>query len=504
MQAATETSGATRPRRTTEHPRLRVAVVGAGAGGICMAVALRRLGIEDFTVFEKSDGIGGTWYDNTFPGAEVDTPVPFYSFSFHPFDFTRTHVRQPELLAYLRNVVDRFQLWPHIRLGTAVTRAVWDERTHTYEVHASDGSCERFNVVVTAVGLLNNPKYPDWPGLDRFRGAAFHSARWDHDVDLRGKRVAVVGTGSTAAQIVPAIAPDVAKLYVFQRQPGWVLPKPDREFTAAERARLSRPLYRRWVRLRQAMVYQGGRSFIEGTKANVQAQRICEEFIRTTFRDRPDLAKLVTPDYPFGGKRPVKESKFYPTLLRDNVELVPHAVTTVTEHGVVDATGAYHEIDVLVMATGFTAASFLATLDVVGREGRSIHDVWQGDAQAFLGLTVAGFPNFYMLYGPNTNGAPIMFMHERQTEFVVANLKRMLRRGVTAIEVRKPVMDLFNLLVQKRLERNVVARYPEVNNYGRSPSGRNVIGWGEGMKVYALLTKTTPLISASARRIGER
>nr|MDT0666086.1 hypothetical protein [Micromonospora sp. DSM 115978] len=189
-----------------------------------------------------------------------------------------------------------------------------------------------------------------------------------------------------------------------------------------------------------------------------------------------DLQKMVTPDYPFGGKRPVKESKFYPALLRDNVELVPHAVAELSETAVVDSTGCRREVDVLVMCTGFQAASFLGTLDVVGRYGRRIHEVWAGDPQAYLGLTVAGFPNFYMLYGPNTNGAPIMFMHERQVEFVVSNLKRMLNNNVTAIEVRRSVMVAFNAFVQRRLRRNVVGQYPEVNNYGRSPTGRDVIG----------------------------
>jgi cation diffusion facilitator CzcD-associated flavoprotein CzcO len=481
----------------------RVAVVGAGAGGLCMGAALRRLGISDFTIFEQSDGIGGTWHDNTFPGAEVDTAVPFYSFSFHSFDFTRTHVRQPELLRYLESVAGRYQLWSNIRLRTGVTRAVWDEKTHTYEVSTTDGDHLRFDVVVTAVGLLNNPQYPDWPGLDRFRGAKFHSARWDHSVDIEGKRVAVVGTGSTSAQLVPAIAPIVEQLYVFQRQPGWILPKPGREFTATERAQMLRPVYRHWTRFKQALTYEKtlGTSFIEGTKPNVLAQRACEQFIETSLQERPDLQKMVTPDYPFGGKRPVKESRFYPALLRDNVELVPHAVAKVTESEVVDDTGCSRAVDVLVMCTGFQAANFLGTLDVVGREGRTIHEVWDGDPKAYLGLSVAGFPNFYMLYGPNTNGAPIMFMHERQVEFVVANLKRMIRESLTAIEVRKWVMDAFSWVVQKRLERNVVGRYPEVHNYGRSASGRNVIGWGEGMVPYALLARATPRLCSAARRL---
>ncbi|SHL07803.1 Predicted flavoprotein CzcO associated with the cation diffusion facilitator CzcD [Pseudonocardia thermophila] len=485
-------------------PRLRVAIIGAGAGGLCMGVALRREGSCDFTIFEKSDGIGGTWWDNRFPGAEVDTAVPFYSFSFHPYAFTRTHVRQPELQAYLENVADTYGLRPHIRLRTAVVRAEWDEATHTYEVLTSTGERERFHVVVSAVGLLNEPNHPTWPGLDRFRGPKFHSARWDPDVDVTGKRVAVVGTGSTAAQIVPAIAPIVEHLTLFQRQPGWVMPKLDRDFTPEERARLLRPGYRRWMRLKQFLTYEKtlGKSFIEGTPSNVAAQRICEKFIEETFRDRPDLAKLVTPDYPFGGKRPVKESKFYPALLRENVELVPHAVAEVTETAVVDDTGTSHEVDVLVMCTGFKAASFLDTVEIVGRGGRTIHEVWGDEPHAYLGLTVAGFPNFYMLYGPNTNGAPIMFMHERQVEFVMANIKRMVRRGVTAIEVRKPVMDLFNRIIQRRMQRYVVARYRDVHNYGRARTGRDVIYWAEGMVAYAVLTRTTARLSSRAERLG--
>jgi cation diffusion facilitator CzcD-associated flavoprotein CzcO len=480
----------------------RVAVVGAGAGGICMGAGLRRLGVNDFTIFEQSHGIGGTWWDNVYPGAEVDTAVPFYSFSFQPFDFSRTHVKQPELQRYLENMADQFQLRPHIQFGTPVTRAVWDEPTHTYEIVTTDGGRQRFDVLVSAVGLLNHPKYPDWPGLDKFQGPKFHSSRWDRDVELTGKRVAVVGTGSTGAQLVPAIAPDVAQLYVFQRQPGWVLPKGDRDFTAAERAQLLRPFNRRWQRFSQALTYEKARgTTVEGTKNNVAAQRACEKYIESVFKDRPDLQKLVTPDYPFGGKRPVKDSNFYPALLRDNVELVPHAVSEVDETGIIDDTGCRREIDVLVMCTGFQPANFLATFELVGRAGQEIHDVWKGDAQAYLGLTVAGFPNFYMLYGPNTNGAPIMFMHERQVEFILANLRRMIKDHVSAIEVRKGVMDTFNWVVQKRLSRSVVAKYPEVHNYGRSPSGRNVIGWGEGMTVYSVLTRTTPRISSTARRL---
>lgn len=482
----------------------RVAVVGAGAGGLCMGVALRRLGVREFVIFERSDGIGGTWYDNDYPGAGIHTAVPFYSFSFHSYDFTQPHVEQAEFLRYLANLADRYNLWANMRLGSAVTRAVWDEATHSYEVFTSSGAVERFDVLVCATGLLNDPYIPDWPGIEEFRGPAFHSSRWDHSVDLTGKRIAVVGTGSTGAQVVPAIAPTVDRLYVYQRQPGWVLPKDERVYTPAERARLLHPWYRRWVRLKQALPYQTRGSMVEGTTESRTRQEKAERYIASIFKDRPDLRKLVTPEYPFGGKPTVRASDFYPALLRDNVVLVPNAVTEVTDREIVDDAGGRQEVDVIVMCTGFRATNFLSGLDVIGRGGRSIHDMWDGEPRAYLGLTVPGFPNLYMLYGPNTNGAPVIFMHERQVAFVASNLKRMIKRGVTAIEVRPKAMDYVDRIVQKQVSRTVSARHPEVHNYGRTESGRDVITWRGGLALYTVLSHTTPRISATDRRLSDK
>ena len=312
----------------------------------------------------------------------------------------------------------------------------------------------------------------------------------------------MVGTGSTSAQLVPAIADEVAHLYLFQRQPGWVLPKGDRYFTPEERARNLHPLHRRLLYWQQWWSYEkgGGKGLIEGTKQNRRAHDMCVAYIESVLADRPDLIKMVTPDYPFGGKRPIKDSNFYPALLRDNVELIPHAVTAVTPHGIVDDLGEEREIDVLIMCTGFTPATFLATYEVVGRTGRTIHEYWGDTPRAYLGLSVPEVPNFYMMYGPNTNGAPIMFLHERQAEFVAAQIKRMMRHQATAIEVRAWVHDLFNWAIQRRLSRGVVDNYPEVHNYGRSPSGKNVIGWMHGMTVYSVLTRMTPRLSSKARR----
>ena len=321
--------------------KISVAVIGAGAGGICMGVGLRKAGVERFTIYEQSSGVGGTWWDNVYPGAEVDTPQPFYAFSFNMFDFTRTHVMQAELLAYLENTVDKFHLRDNLRLNCRVTRVEWDAEDCSYIVSAEDGTSESYDVVVSAVGLLNNPRYPDWPGLSEFAGVKFHSARWNYDCDLTDKVVAVVGTGSTAAQIVPAIAPDVRKLYVYQRQPGWVVPKGEKIYDSRERARLMDPRQRWLSWWKQYIDYEKRlrSAGVEGTPGNTRAHDACLKYIETVFADRPDLAKMVTPEYPFGGKRPVQDSNYYPALLRDNVELIPHAVVRVTPTGIVDDTG---------------------------------------------------------------------------------------------------------------------------------------------------------------------
>jgi cation diffusion facilitator CzcD-associated flavoprotein CzcO len=468
---------------------ISVAVIGAGPGGICMGVSLRRAGVKRFTIYEQSDGIGGTWWDSAYPGAAVDTAQPLYAFSFAPYDFTKTHVDRTELLAYLGNTADRFHVRDNVRLNCRVERVVWDERTCTYTVHAEDGSAELYDVVVSAVGLLNNPKYPDWPGLDEFQGVKFHSSRWPSGLDLADRTVAVVGTGSTAAQIVPAIAPQVRQLYVYQRQPGWVAAKGERAYEARERAQLLHPVSRRVRRYKQIFDYEKRlrSTRAEGTALNIQAREACVKYIDKVFADRPDLAKLVTPDYPFGGKRPVQDSNFYPALLRDNVELVPHAVQSVTTDGIIDASGTQRQADVLVLCTGFRAAEFVSTYSVAGPGGRTLHEAWNGNPYAFLGLMVPGFPNFYMLYGPNTNGGPIMYFHERQVEFVMGNLRRMARSGARALEVRAGLTRKFNELLDKRLQRMVTTRY-HVHGYAFAESGREVISWGEGLTPYWVLT----------------
>lgn len=478
-----------------------VVIVGGGFGGIATGVKLKRAGIDTFTIFEKSEGPGGTWWDNRYPGAEVDVWSHLYSYSFMSYDWSRSHARQDEIQRYLEEVVDRFGLRPHFRFGTTVDEAIWDDTSDMYTVRLRGGEELRAQVVVSALGLLNYPRYPDWPGLERFEGPKFHTSRWEHHHDLTGKRVAVVGTGSTATQVVPEIAPVVEHLYLFQREPGWVVPKGERDFTAEERQRLRSPLKHRLERMRLALMLErgqiGGAIHRPGTKVNTLREQQCRAFIDAVFADRPDLRAAVTPDYPYPGKRPILNSTFYGALKRDNVELVPRAVASVTPTGVVDAEGKEHPVDVLVMATGFQPANYLASLEVTGRDGRTIHEVWDGEPRAFLGMTVPGFPNFFMLYGPNTNGGEIISCLERQAEHVAGVVRRMARHRVTAVEVRTSFYERYNRWLQKKMEGTA---WTVSNNYYKSASGRIVTQWPFGALFYGVLTKVLARPSEAVTR----
>jgi cation diffusion facilitator CzcD-associated flavoprotein CzcO len=468
-----------------------VAIVGSGFAGIAAAVKLRKAGIQSFTIYEKSLDIGGTWRDNTYPGCEVDTPSSLYSFSFTIPGWTRTHARQAELRKYLEGVVDEFDLRRHIRTGVGVDTAAWDEGTHTYTLELDDGSTTTCHVLISAVGFLNVPRMPDWPGLDTFRGPAFHTARWEHDHDLRGKRIAIVGTGSSAVQIVPEIAEIAGRILLFQREPGWVMPKGERDYTPEEQRALRRPLRWRLERLRQLWRVEKnlwrGANHRPGSKVHTKAEQFCRSYIDRKLSDRPDLREAVTPKYPYWGKRLIFASTFYPALKRENVELIPRAVTRVTKTGIVDADGVERPVDVLVLATGFQPTQYLAHLRVLGRDGRSLHDHWAGEPRAFLGITVPGFPNFFMMYGPGTNGGEIVWMLERQAEHTVRALRRMVGTGATAVEVKRRWADTYDRWLQWSVRDTA---WVVSNNYFKSASGRVVTQWPYSPLGYWAMTRS--------------
>lgn len=465
----------------------RIAIIGAGFGGVGLAVKLKRAGLKNFTVYEKSGGVGGTWWDNVYPGAEVDTPSVLYSYSFMPAVWSRTHVQQAELQAYIARVAEHFGIMANVRLNTTITRAAWDKGIQAYRLYSDDTEIATADHVVSAVGLLNDPKEPNWPGIETFTGQLMHSARWEQNVDVTGKRVGVIGTGSTAAQLVPALAQSAEHLTVFQRDPGWVLPKLGRAYTDEERKALRSSTAQRIARmvmlLRREQAQRGGTIYRPGSEAHTKGQASAVAFIKESFADRPDLEEAVTPKYPFWGKRPIISDDFYPALKRPNVTLVPLAAARITAKGVVDASGQEHEIDVLALSTGFRV-EFLSTLKVVNASGVELHDYWAGDATAFLGIMVPEFPNFFLLYGPNTNGGAIVSMLELQSDYIVAAIRR--ARHSRTIEVRSSALAGYDAIIQERMK-DTIFHYP--GNYFKSPSGKITTQWPDGVVPYAVLTR---------------
>ncbi len=403
-------------------PLPRVAIIGAGFSGLAAAIQLARSGVRSFTIIEQSDGVGGTWRDNTYPGAACDVPSHLYSLSFAPkTDWSRRFAEQPEILAYAEELVDRFHLGPHLRLSTSVDQLSFDEASETWRlaVTGSEGpETITADTVFIGCGQLNRPYLPDIDGRDTFSGPAFHSARWDHSTDLAGKRVGVVGSGASAIQFVPEVAAQAASTTIFQRSPNYVGPKKDHPYRATTRTVLNnvRPIQRAY----RAWIYVSLESRWLWLKKDSLAGRKLREMFTKGIRDGvvsdrlPDAA--VVPDYPIGCKRILISNDWYPTLLRPDVAVVDEAIIGIEPDAVITADGARHDVDVLIYGTGFETTNFLSHLPVTGVGGASLADAWADGAHAYLGLTVAGFPNCYLLYGPNTNLGhnSILFMIERQ------------------------------------------------------------------------------------------
>lgn len=437
----------------------RIAIIGAGFSGLGMAIRLKQQGIHDFVVLERADDVGGTWQANTYPGCGCDVPSHLYSFSFAPNpNWSRTYSLQPEIWEYMRDCSRRYGVEPHIRFRCEVEEAAWDEDAQVWRIETSQGPVTA-NVVVAGMGPLAEPKLPDIPGIETFKGRAFHSARWDHDHDITGKRVAVVGTGASAIQIVPAIQPRVAKLKVFQRTPPWIVPRrTDREITELEKR-----LYRAFpalTKIPRAVTYVARELLVLGLAKDPRLMKIPEavalRHLRRQVRD-PELRRKLTPDYSIGCKRILPSDDWYPALQQPNVELVDQGVKAVTETGLVAADGSEHEVDTIVFATGFHVTDMPIGQKVRGRGGVLLDDVWRGSPQAYLGATVAGFPNMFTLIGPNTGlgHSSMVYMIESQIRYVLDALRVMEERGLASVEVRKDVQDAYNAELQAKMPKTV-------------------------------------------------
>jgi cation diffusion facilitator CzcD-associated flavoprotein CzcO len=435
-----------------------IAIVGSGFSGLGMAIRLKQAGIEDFVVLERGDDVGGTWHYNTYPGCACDVPSHLYSFSFAPNpDWTRTYSPQPEIRDYLRRCADRFGVRPHVRVNTEVTGAEWNEETRRWEVETTRGPISA-RVLIGGMGPLTEPKLPDVPGLESFEGETMHSARWDHDYDFEGKRVVSIGTGASAIQYVPEIQPEVERLAVFQRTAPWVMPHTTRPTRAWER-RLYRafPPLQRLVRgaiyaARELLVL----GFVKSPKLMDVPERLARRHIERQVPD-PELRAKVTPDYTIGCKRILPSNKWYPALGQPNVELVTSGIREVRAHSVVDGEGVEHPADAIVFGTGFAVTDMPFGGLVRGRDGQTLDDVWQGSPHALYGSTVPGFPNLFMLLGPNTGlgHSSVVYMIESQIRYVMGALAAMRERGARTLEVREVAVERYNREIDERIRGTV-------------------------------------------------
>lgn len=457
--------------------RHRIVVIGTGFAGIGMAVRLKQAGYDDFVVLERAEDVGGTWRDNTYPGCRCDVPSHLYSFSFAPNpDWSSTFSPQPEIEDYLRNVTESYGVRPHIRFGNTVESAHWVDGTWEITTNQQTFTAD---IVLSGMGPLAEPSSPKLPGIEDFEGEVFHSARWSHDLNLSGRKVAVIGTGASAIQFVPAIQPEVEELHLFQRTPPWVMPRPDRKITAAEKA-----IYRRFPLVQKAVragIYWGRESMVLGfaklPAIMKQAQKVAEKHLAHQVRD-PLLRAKLTPDFTLGCKRVLISDDYYPALARPNVEVVTDGIAEVTPSGIVTTEGVKHEVDTIVYGTGFKVTD-LPVMDMVhGRDGVSLREAWVDGMEAHLGTAIAGFPNFFMLIGPNTGlgHSSMVFMIESQIAYILDALKTMDAQGLREVEVRRDVQRAFVDGVRSSM-RNTIWTRGGCTSWYLDSEGRNTTLW---------------------------
>ena len=451
-----------------------VVILGAGMSGLCMAIQLQRAGIHNFVILEKQPGLGGTWWDNTYPGAHVDVPAPAYSFSFAPNPgWTRRFASAPEIQAYMQQLAERHGLLAHIRFGTRLSEARFEEATGHWHFATEQGTALRSRFFVCSTGPLNQLRWPDIPGLETFKGRQLHSARWDAQCPLQGQRVAVIGTGSTASQLVPHMAAQAAQLHVFQRTANWVLPRLDRRYHALDRWLAGFSSYNRLVRWSWVQVLEWGRrGFEDGTLARRGMLKTAAAH-RARQVPSPALRQQLTPPYPLGCKRIIYSNDFYPALSQPHVELVTTGIERITEHGIVTTDGRERAVDVLVCATGFDAVHLLSSLKVTGLHGRTLASAWANGPEAYQGITVAGFPNLFLMLGPNTatgHTSTLLYI-EPEVDHAIACMQAVRRGQHRWIDVRADVMAAHNQQLQQRLAGSV---WSQCRSWYRMDNGRIV------------------------------
>jgi cation diffusion facilitator CzcD-associated flavoprotein CzcO len=475
--------------------RPRVVVIGAGFGGLGAAYELTKGGLADVTVLEKAGDIGGVWRENTYPGAACDVPSNLYSYSFaRKTDWGRRYAEQPDILGYIHDTADRLGLRDLVRTGVEVTSAEYDDSAATWRVATSSGETFEADVLIPAVGQLSRPALPPIPGLDTFEGPSFHSAEWRHDVDLTGRRVAVLGTGASAIQFVPRIREVAGRVIVFQRSAPYVVPKLDRAYTDAHHAAFRK--VPGFVEAMRGAIWETTELLGLALTKVAPLARVLHVLASANLKRRikdPVLRAKLTPDYPIGCKRVLFSSAWYPALASDNVQVETDAVEEVTATGVRAADGRLHEVDVIIYGTGFKATEFLAPMTITGRDGRDLHSEWADGARAHLGISVPGFPNMFLIYGPNTNlgSSSVILMMEQQARYIRQVVEEIARGGVArAFEVRPAVEAAYDAEVQARLDEGV---WTDCDSWYRTASGRVTTNWPGLVHEYQRRTRVAVL-----------
>jgi cation diffusion facilitator CzcD-associated flavoprotein CzcO len=465
---------------TNPTPLLDVAIIGAGFGGLCMAIKLREAGNDNFLIFEKGEEVGGTWRDNHYPGCACDVQSHMYSFSFegNP-DWSKRYAPWYEIQAYILHATEKYQIRPFIRFNQEVSEAHFDETTAEWTVRTQSGTSVRARHVVMASGPLHVPQIPSIKGLDSFKGKVFHSARWEHDYDLSGKRVASIGTGGSAIQYVPEIAPKVSRLFVYQRTPAWVIPRDERTYNSLEKwAFRKAPALRKLHRARLYWTNEARVWPIFYSKVGGFAEGAVKRFIAHQVKDKA-LAKKLTPNYAIGCKRVLISNVYYPTFNRPNVELVTDAIREVTPTGIITADGVERPVDCIILGTGFVVDPriYMRNHPVVGLGGADLRQVWKDGAEAYLGVTVAGFPNLFQLVGPNSGLGhnSIVFMIEAQVHYITSCLAELKARQADYVVVSDLAQREFNRDVQAAIKDTVWAS--GCSSWYQQDDGKNFVLW---------------------------
>jgi cation diffusion facilitator CzcD-associated flavoprotein CzcO len=460
----------------TRHP---IVIIGCGFGGIAAAIALKNAGRYDFVILERAADVGGVWRDNAYPGAACDVVSRIYSFSYDQnYEWSTAFAPQPEILAYIKHVAVRHDLLSHVHFNTEVTVARFDELRALWEIETASGERVETPILISAVGLFNRVKIPGFPGRAEFRGTQFHSAHWDRDFSPEGKTVAVIGNGASAVQFVPKIAARAKRLYLFQRTPQYVLPKSIFPGNGAWDARLQRR--RRLRGLARLKIYLAFEKFVWRRKWRPSARLKGEAGFRRMLEAKiadPELRRKLTPDFPIGCKRQLVSNEWYDTLIRPNVEVIDTAIDAATAEGLRTRDGKLYPVDAIIYGTGFTPTDYLQPMRIVGLGGQDLNQAWREGAEAFLGITVAGFPNFFMLYGPNTNAiTSIIYMLECQARYIVDCIRALETRGAAFMNVRADAQARFMAEVQQRLSNTVQAMSICVT-YFKQANGRITTNW---------------------------